>query len=40
VYGQVVKGQEVVDAIANRPRNGSDRPNENVRILSMKVKKK
>ncbi|MGI9192685.1 MAG: peptidylprolyl isomerase [Chitinophagaceae bacterium] len=40
VYGQVVKGQDVVDAIANRPRSGSDRPNENVRILSMKVKKK
>ena len=40
VYGQVVSGQDVVDAIANRPRNNSDRPNENVRILSMKVKKK
>ncbi len=40
VYGQVVKGQDVVDAIANRPRSGSDRPNENVRILSMKVVKK
>jgi peptidyl-prolyl cis-trans isomerase B (cyclophilin B) len=40
VYGQVVKGQDVVDAIANRPRNSSDRPNENVRILSMKVVKK
>lgn len=40
VYGQVVKGQEVVDAISTRPRNTSDRPNENVRILSMKVKKK
>jgi peptidyl-prolyl cis-trans isomerase B (cyclophilin B) len=40
VYGQVVKGQEVVDAISNAPRNPSDRPNENIRILSMKVKKK
>lgn len=40
VYGQVVSGQDVVDAISNRPRNTSDRPNENVRILSMKVKKK
>ena len=40
VYGQVVKGQDVVDAISNRPRNTSDRPNENVRILSMKVRKK
>jgi cyclophilin family peptidyl-prolyl cis-trans isomerase len=40
VFGQVVKGQEVVDAISSAPRNASDRPNENVRILSMKVKKK
>jgi peptidyl-prolyl cis-trans isomerase B (cyclophilin B) len=40
VYGQVVKGQEVVDAISNAPRNPSDRPNENIRILIMKVKKK
>ncbi len=40
VYGQVVKGQEVVDAISNAPRNPSDRPNENIQIISMKVKKK
>lgn len=40
VFGQVVEGQEVVDAIAMTPRNASDRPNENVRILSMKIGKK
>jgi peptidyl-prolyl cis-trans isomerase B (cyclophilin B) len=40
VFGQVVEGQEVVDAIAMTPRNTSDRPNENVRILSMKIRKK
>jgi cyclophilin family peptidyl-prolyl cis-trans isomerase len=40
VYGQVVEGQEVVDAISLTPRNTSDRPNEDVRILSMKIKKK
>lgn len=40
VYGQVVKGQDVVDAISNTPRNASDRPNTDVRILSMKIKKK
>lgn len=40
VFGQVVEGQEVVDAIAITPRNASDRPNENVRILSMKIRKK
>lgn len=40
VFGQVVEGQEVVDAISMTPRNTSDRPNENVRILSMKIRKK
>lgn len=40
VYGQVVKGQDIVDAISKAPRNSSDRPNEDVRILSTKVKKK
>lgn len=40
VFGQVVEGQEVVDAIAMTPRNASDRPNENLRILSMKIRKK
>ncbi|MBL7766228.1 MAG: peptidylprolyl isomerase [Chitinophagaceae bacterium] len=37
VFGQVVEGQEVVDAIALAPRNASDRPNENIRIISMEV---
>jgi len=40
VYGQIVKGQDVVDAISNLPRNTSDRPAENIRILKVKVKKK
>jgi len=40
VYGQIVKGQDVVDAIAAMPRNASDRPAENVRILNVNVKKK
>ena len=40
VYGQVVKGQDVVDNISAAPRNASDRPNENIRILSTKIKKK
>ena len=40
VYGQVVKGLEVVDAIGNAPRNASDRPVENIRILRVTVKKK
>ncbi len=40
VFGQVVKGLEVVDAIGNAPRNASDRPVENIRILRVTVKKK
>jgi peptidyl-prolyl cis-trans isomerase B (cyclophilin B) len=40
VYGQLVEGQEIVDAISMVERNGSDRPNVNVRVLSAKVKKK
>jgi peptidyl-prolyl cis-trans isomerase A (cyclophilin A) len=35
IFGMVVSGMETVDAIANLPRNGADRPNEEV---SMKVK--
>lgn len=40
VYGQIVKGQDVIDAISSMPRNTSDRPAENIRILNVKVKKK
>ena len=35
IFGQVVSGMETVDAIATLPRNGQDRPNDEV---SMKVK--
>ncbi len=35
IFGKVVSGMETVDAIAGLPRNGSDKPNEDV---SMKVK--
>lgn len=40
VYGQVVEGQDVVDNISLVPRNSSDRPNEDVRVISVKIKKK
>lgn len=40
VYGQCVEGQEVVDAISKVARGGSDRPNENVRIISARIVKK
>ncbi len=40
VYGQVVMGQEIVDAISLMPRDTNNRPNEDVRILNIKIKKK
>ncbi len=40
VYGQCVEGQEVVDAISKVSCEGANRPAEDVRILSMKIKKK
>ena len=40
VYGQVITGQEIVDAISLVPRDTNDRPNEDVRILNIKIKKK
>lgn len=33
VFGQCVEGQEIVDAISKVERNGTDRPNTDVRIL-------
>jgi len=40
VYGQVVTGQEIVDAISLVPRDTNNRPNEDVRIMNIKIKKK
>lgn len=40
VFGQVVEGQDIVDAISQVSRNNSDRPNENVRILRARIRKK
>lgn len=37
IFGRVVEGQDVVDAIANVPRNSQDRPNEDVVIKSIKI---
>ena len=38
IFGQVVKGQAVADAIANAPRDGEDRPKEKLQMLHMTVK--
>lgn len=40
VYGEVTKGMDIVDKIVAQPRNGMDRPNEDQKILKLRVKKK
>ncbi len=40
VFGHVLEGQEVVDAISKVSCEGANRPAEDVRILSMKIRKK
>ena len=37
VFGETVKGEEVIDAIAKAPRNGQDRPNEDIRIKNITI---
>lgn len=39
IFGKVVAGIEVVDAIANVPRNAQDKPNENVTMTKVTVEK-
>ncbi len=39
VFGQVIKGMEVIDAIADSRTDGADRPVADVKILSVKVVK-
>lgn len=38
VFGQVFEGMDIVDAIANVKTNGSDRPLEDVKIVSIDIK--
>ncbi len=41
VFGEVIEGMDVVDKIANLPRNAADRPNEDVHMLKVrKLRKK
>ena len=37
IFGQVVKGQEVVDAIANAPRDTQDKPKETIKMTSVTI---
>jgi peptidyl-prolyl cis-trans isomerase B (cyclophilin B) len=40
VFGQLVEGQDVVQKITMAPRNNTDRPLDDIRIISTKIKKK
>ena len=37
VFGETVKGEEVIDAIAKAPRNGQDRPNKDIKIKNITI---
>lgn len=40
VFGEVIKGMEVVDKIANAERDQYNRPKEDIKIMKVRVKKK
>jgi cyclophilin family peptidyl-prolyl cis-trans isomerase len=40
VFGEIIEGQDIADKISLEPRDKHDRPNKDIRILSLKVKKK
>lgn len=40
VFGQVTKGMDIVEKIVAAKRNGMDRPNEDQKIIKLRVKKK
>lgn len=40
VFGEVTEGQDIVDKIAMQERDRNDRPNKDIRILSIRVKKR
>jgi peptidyl-prolyl cis-trans isomerase B (cyclophilin B) len=37
IYGEVIEGFDIIDAIAAQPRDAYDRPNSDIRIISVKV---
>ena len=39
IFGEIVEGYDVVEKIANAPRNAQDRPNREVKINSVKIEK-
>jgi len=40
VFGEVIEGMDIVDKIANEPRDSHDRPNKDIRMLKVRVVKK
>ena len=39
IFGEVVEGQDVVDKIANAPRNRQDKPNKDVVLRAVKIER-
>ncbi|HXS36446.1 MAG TPA: peptidylprolyl isomerase [Flavipsychrobacter sp.] len=40
VFGEVLEGMDVVDKIANEPRDAHDRPNKDIRMIKVRLVKK
>lgn len=40
VFGQVVSGMDIVEKIVMEPRNGSDRPNKDIRMITVRKAKR
>ena len=40
VFGEILEGQDIADKISLEPRDRSDRPNKDIRIISLKLMKK
>ncbi|MEI8278194.1 MAG: peptidylprolyl isomerase [Bacteroidota bacterium] len=40
VYGEVLEGMDIVDKIVAEPRNGQDRPNKDIMMQTVRMKKK
>jgi cyclophilin family peptidyl-prolyl cis-trans isomerase len=37
VFGEVIEGMDVVDKISNEPRDSNDRPNKDIKMISVRV---
>jgi peptidyl-prolyl cis-trans isomerase A (cyclophilin A) len=39
IFGEVVEGYDVVEKIANAPRNSSDKPNKEIKIETLEIER-